>query len=36
MHVQRMLEGVGVHILAEFLSKILGKSEGKLGPYLRS
>ena len=31
VYVQRMLKGVGVYILAEILSKILGKSEGKLG-----
>ena len=31
VHVQRMLKWVGVYILAEILSKILGKSEGKLG-----
>ena len=31
MHVQRMLKMSRVYILAEFLSKILGKNEGKLG-----
>ena len=32
VHVQHMLKWVGGHILAEILSKILGKkSEGKLG-----
>ena len=34
VHVQRMLKWVGVYILAEFLSKILGKKRRKIGDLI--
>ena len=36
MHVQHMLKMSRVYTLAEILSKIFVKNEGKLEPYLRS